>query len=378
MVNNNKELVNYKTEEIIPKEKLCVTLSDTLTLGDILQQSGMFPGVTNKAQAVAKILLGRELGLGPVYSLLKIHLIATPNRPATLQVSAELVAGLINRSQHYQYQIAEHTDTECVVNFLKDGELVYPSRFTIEDARRAGLVKPESNWVKWPRSMLWARAITQGQKIVCPELTAGADVMEDIGYDVSPNGEKSKAGEPPPSAWMHFWGEARKRGYKSEEAVHTALKVASLQDWIAEGKTLDDAIAALPNLTAARDADELFGKKHHPEAPNAAPTAPTAVKVENTPTEAGKGQPEGKQGAKAPKISLDRIDQLSRALTAAGYLPGEVREALFKGMKITKLADLDTAQGDLLEAWCKRKQAENEAKAQAQGKIMPADSGEPF
>lgn len=66
------------------------------------------------------------------------------------------------------------------------------------------------------------------------------------------------------------------------------------------------------------------------------------------------------------KISPDRVDQLSRALTAAGYFPKD-REKLFQDWKIEKLSDLTVHQGELVEAWCKRKQAENEAK-QAQAK----------
>ena len=70
-----------------------------------------------------------------------------------------------------------------------------------------------------------------------------------------------------------------------------------------------------------------------------------------------------------PKVSQDRVDQLSRALTAAGYLPGEVRQALLRGMKIEKLEDLDTNQGNLLEAFCKRKEAELDMK-------LPFEEGE--
>ena len=300
MVNETKTMVNFKTGEIIPIEAMPLTLHDTIELGELLNQSGMFPGVTTKAQAVAKILLGRELGLGPVYSLLKIHLITMPGRPATLALSGELVAGLINRSKRYSYDIITHTNEECLINFKRDDVVGYPSKFTLQDARTAGLVKPESNWVKWPRAMLFNRTMTQGAKFFCPELLAGADVLEDIGYDVSPNGEKSKAGEPPPSAWMHFWGDTRKRGYNTEEAVHLALKVESLKVWLAQGKTLDDAIEALPNLTAARDADELYGKAHKPE-----PSTTASKQVEAT--------PEGKQGGTQAELS-----------TPTGVVPQEV------------------------------------------------------
>ncbi len=49
--------------------------------------------------------------------------------------------------------------------------------------------------------------------------------------------------------WQHFWGEATRLGY-TEAETHTELKVKSMQDWLAAGKSLDDAINELVRLAA--------------------------------------------------------------------------------------------------------------------------------
>jgi hypothetical protein len=58
-------------------------------MGKVLAQSGMFPGVKEFAQAVAKMAYGRSLGLSALYSLKAIHTIpATERRPASMMLGA--------------------------------------------------------------------------------------------------------------------------------------------------------------------------------------------------------------------------------------------------------------------------------------------------
>ncbi|MFH1015497.1 MAG: hypothetical protein V1771_00660, partial [Chloroflexota bacterium] len=49
--------------------------------------------------------------------------------------------------------------------------------------------------------------------------------------------------------WQRFWGDANRLGYTETEA-HAALKVNSMNDWLAAGKSLDDATAELTRLAA--------------------------------------------------------------------------------------------------------------------------------
>jgi len=102
------------------------------------------------------ILLGRESGLGPMTSLNNIHMI--DGKPA---MDAELQVALVHQAGHDIWPEVQ-TDTECTVVGVRAGSTREGRyTFTITMAERAGLLRPNSSWTKYPESMLWARAATQ-------------------------------------------------------------------------------------------------------------------------------------------------------------------------------------------------------------------------
>ncbi len=141
--------------------------------------SGMFQDTKQLSQAIVKIQAGAELGLPPVYSMQNINLIR--NR---LTSSANTMAMLVKRGGKYNYRIATHTDTECKIEFFEsDGTKMVSvgwSTFTMADAKRADLVKPDSGWAKYPRAMLFSRAISQGARIYAPDAIGGIYTDEEI------------------------------------------------------------------------------------------------------------------------------------------------------------------------------------------------------
>ena len=167
----------------IPKAKdLSLSLGDTLNLGEVLAQSGMFSDVKTKAQAVAKILAGRELGLGPIVSMTKIYMVKDK-----ITLGAEVMASLIKKSGTYDYIVKKLTNNECELEFQKiennKRTVVGTSSFCILDAQKAGVAHGD-NWKKYPRNMLMARAISNGARWYCPHLIAGAYVPEELGAPV--------------------------------------------------------------------------------------------------------------------------------------------------------------------------------------------------
>ena len=174
------------------ERETAITISEITSLADAFVKSGYFPDVKSQAQAIVKMAAGREMGLGPFYSMQKIYIIK--GRPA---VAAEAMAALIKRDGEYDYEILEHTNEKCTVQFTRGGEVKYVSTFTMEDARRAKLVKVDSGWQTWPREMLFARALSHGARIVCPHLVAGATTLE--AESVMP-GEEGEIGEGAPSS----------------------------------------------------------------------------------------------------------------------------------------------------------------------------------
>jgi len=163
--------------------------AEIMVLGKVLHASGYFKDVRDQAQAVTKILYGRELGISPINSMSGIHIIE--GKPA---LSSNLLAALIKRSGKYDYRIKVSTDTQCSLMFLQKvgnvWEEVGLSEFSIEDAKRAGVIRAGGSWSKFPKAMLFARALSQGERMFCPDVSISPlYVPEELGADVNESGE---------------------------------------------------------------------------------------------------------------------------------------------------------------------------------------------
>lgn len=156
-------------------------LSSIIQTGIILARSGFFQDARDEAQAVAKVLAGAELGVAPIAAMTGIFLVK-----GRVTLSANILAALIVRSGKYKYRIKEHTDSKCVILFTEGDEQLGYSAFTIDDAKRAGLVKSGSGWANYPKAMLFARALSQGARWYCPDIGVFAVYTpEEMGGDVS-------------------------------------------------------------------------------------------------------------------------------------------------------------------------------------------------
>lgn len=137
---------------------------DLFRLGDVLAQSNYFADARQAAQAIVKVMAGRELGFGPIASMTGIHIIQ--GRPA---IGADLMAKAVKRSGRYNYRVTELTDEACSIDFFeKSGDAWQPigaSRFTKQDAAKA----KTKNLDAFPRNMLFARAMSNGVKWFCPD-----------------------------------------------------------------------------------------------------------------------------------------------------------------------------------------------------------------
>lgn len=150
---------------------------DPVSIGRIMALSGLFPDITRVSQAVVKVLAGRELGIGPFAAMSDIHIIE--GKPV---VGARILAALVRQSPVYDYRVVEWTNERCAIEFFRHGEKLEPTvTFTEDDAARAGLDQPTrsgkpSNHMKFPRNMKFARAMSNGVGLHCPDVTAGAPV----------------------------------------------------------------------------------------------------------------------------------------------------------------------------------------------------------
>ena len=137
---------------------------DLFRMGQVLADSGYFQDARQAAQAIVKVMAGRELGFGPIASMTGIHIIQ--GRPA---IGADLMAKAVKRSGRYNYRVIGLTDEACSIEFFeKSGDAwqsIGTSLFTRQDATKA----KTKNLDAFPRNMLFARAMSNGVKWFCPD-----------------------------------------------------------------------------------------------------------------------------------------------------------------------------------------------------------------
>lgn len=136
---------------------------DIFQTGELLARSGYFLDAKDAAQAFVKVLAGRELGIGDIAAMTGIYIVK-----GRVTLSANLMAALVKRSGRYNYRVVEMTERRCEIEFFEDGQPCGRSEFTLEDARAAAL--GGDNWKKFPKNMLFARAMSNGVKWYAPDV----------------------------------------------------------------------------------------------------------------------------------------------------------------------------------------------------------------
>ena len=169
------------------------SLEETMSLGDLLAKSGFFPDSRSAAQAVVKVLAGREIGFGPIASMTGINVIQ-----GKVGIGANLIAAAIKRSGKYDYRVKTMTNDRCEIDFRErtgdKWEVIGNSVFTKEDATAAGT----KNMEKFARNMLFARAMSNGARWFTPDIFGGPIYTpEELGATV--DGETGEVIDMPPA-----------------------------------------------------------------------------------------------------------------------------------------------------------------------------------
>lgn len=152
-------------------------LKEPMAIGQVFAQSGMFPDIKSQAQAVVKIMAGKELGLTPFQSMKSLYLVN-----GRLGIMADAVGSKVKQSGKYDYRVKNHTDQECTVEFYSlngQRELIGESTYTLKDAAKAGIVNRDV-WKAYPKNMLFSRALTNGTRWFCPDVICGFSTVEEL------------------------------------------------------------------------------------------------------------------------------------------------------------------------------------------------------
>lgn len=145
-------------------------------MAPVMYKAHLF-GVTSESQAAAIMLKGFELGLSTTASFEFIQVIQgkpalSPRGAMALLLSNPLVKGItIERIDNKGVFIGYECRMERVNGFM------FVGRFTMEDAMRAGLVKPDSGWAKYPENMCLWRAVGFAADVVFPDVSAGMTTL---------------------------------------------------------------------------------------------------------------------------------------------------------------------------------------------------------
>lgn len=98
-----------------------------------------------------------------------------------VEMSAQMMSQLIRQAGHSLTKDRRSDDTICILHGKrKDNDNTWTESFCINDAKRAGIYKPNSPWTKFPRNMLYARALSNLARQLFSDVIKGCYVKGEI------------------------------------------------------------------------------------------------------------------------------------------------------------------------------------------------------
>ena len=162
-------------------------------MAPVMHRSRLF-GVSSPEAAAAIMLKGYELGLSITASFEFVQIVqgkpslAPRGALALLHNSPEITTLQINRLTNEQ---GAFTGYAC--HMARRNGFAYTATYTLDDARRAGLVKPDSGWANYPENMCLWRAVGFCADVVAPDITAGMTTLmkmpEQLGLAITQGGD---------------------------------------------------------------------------------------------------------------------------------------------------------------------------------------------
>lgn len=163
----SKELALVPTKE---EFEIIQMMAKTAADSKHFEKIGGFPGLFSIA------LYAREMGI-PAMTALHGGLVPVMGK---ITMSAEMMNSLIRQKGH-KLEIIESTDKVCrIKGTRKDTGESYTCQFSIEDARKANLVKGGGGYEKHAEDMLFARCISKLKRRLFPDVATKSYVTGEI------------------------------------------------------------------------------------------------------------------------------------------------------------------------------------------------------
>ncbi len=176
-MSNQLAVIQSNQHEVLPSPQQWATMME---MASTLVKSGLLPkSIDTPAKATAVILKGRELGIPAMQSFAHIYIIE--GKPTC---SSELLLALLARGGVTWNWVADGSGDAAEITFNRQGFASFTSSFSMEDAKRANLLNKQT-WKSYPANMLRARAISNGARMIGPDLLAGMSYTpEELGVEV--------------------------------------------------------------------------------------------------------------------------------------------------------------------------------------------------
>jgi len=158
-----------------------------LAKANILLRSGFLPPhIHQPEQAVAIMLRGQELGIGPMEALTSINMIS-----GRVSSSTQLMLALIYRSGLLE-DIEMKEGDPAVCTMTRKGMQPHTAKFGTEEARRMNLMAKD-NYKKFPTIMFMWRAIAICARRVFPDVIGAVYTLDELGVGL--NSDRDIEGE---------------------------------------------------------------------------------------------------------------------------------------------------------------------------------------
>ena len=131
------------------------------------------------SDVVATIMVGRELDIPEMTALQELYVVN-----GSVSMSAKIAASLARR-KGYRFRI-KHDETEASVTaFESDGWEIGTFVFTLDDAKRAGLLG-KGTYKSYPKDMLLNKAIMRAVRFAFPDAIMGYNTQE-LALEIAPD-----------------------------------------------------------------------------------------------------------------------------------------------------------------------------------------------
>jgi hypothetical protein len=212
---------NPQPPRIIPRG---FSVDDVTRMAESVARSGLFPGVSNPASAFSLMMLCQSEGLHPMQALKRYHIIE--GRPT---MRADAIQAEFQRSGgRIQWLRYDREEARAIFSHPQHAPDGVELAVTFDEFHKTGMVTGKyglkDNWKHHPDSMLRARLISKGVRMVHPGIVSGVYTPE----EASDFGGAEMVLPPPAPRGPHPNESGYKTGkYASPQQIAAYLKAVS-------------------------------------------------------------------------------------------------------------------------------------------------------